>query len=362
MRRLARTKSSRALAPTAGSDDGSDPLPPPPPPPPKTAEERNMHRRMQVRRAQIHHRQRKANHLKQLELDVCQLRDLIALAEHDTHALKRQNNDMRAILRTATAGEAAHCGGPPLPPHPAGPLSRQRAPSELFGDVDVDDLTVTLSVNDVMGTPCFKISPRSASASAGSSPSDSGCEVPLTPEQEQRAINFILALEHVCWDHFALGDFHSHTHESEEPRGHALIASAYLMASAPESVYTQREAFNSPGRSIWRRSSRRSASPPVLSWPAPAMTLASLLGLARSLNPGEDETTPVQAWFELAARYPASLLLGGGALDALLREFKGVVRCVQYGAAIERLAFESVVARVLGPSGPPVPVPVSVYG
>lgn len=154
------------------------------------------------------------------------------------------------------------------------------------------------------------------------------------------------SLEHVCWDHFAPGNSHAHAHRSAEPGGHALTASAYLMASAPESVYGQREAFKSSGRGIWPR---RSRGPPVLSWPAPTLSLASLLGLARSFNPGRLETTPVQAWFELASRYHVGRLLGSSALDALLREFKGVVRCVEYGAAIERLAFESIVTRVLGP-------------
>lgn len=153
-----------------------------------------MHRRMQVRRAQIQHRQRKANRLKQLELDVCQLRDLIAVAEHDSQKLRRQNSDMFAMLRAASAPKTARPGpGPPLPRS----LPRRRAapPSEMFGGLDVDDLTVTLSVNHVMGTPCFSISPHSASStdSAGSSPSDWGGDVPLTPEREQRAINFILA-------------------------------------------------------------------------------------------------------------------------------------------------------------------------
>ena len=35
-------------------------------------------------------------------------------------------------------------------------------------------------------------------------------------------------------------------------------------------------------------------------------------------------------------------------LDGLLRELKGLVNCVIFGAAVEREAFESVVRRVLG--------------
>lgn len=116
------------------------------------------------------------------------------------------------------------------------------------------------------------------------------------------------------------------------------MASSYLMANAPESVYTDRDAFTS-----------RFRSSPTLQWPSSSVTLDSLHGLARSLNPGVDEVAPVQAWFELAGRYPVDALLQPATLEALKREFKGVVRCVVFGAAMERMAFESIIFRVLGP-------------
>lgn len=116
------------------------------------------------------------------------------------------------------------------------------------------------------------------------------------------------------------------------------MASSYLMASAPESVYTKREAFNS-----------RFRSSPTLQWASSSVTLDSLYGLAQSLNPGQEEVAPVQSWFELASRYPIDLLLQPASLESLKREFKGVVRCVAFGAAMERDAFESIIARVLGP-------------
>lgn len=79
------------------------------------------------------------------------------------------------------------------------------------------------------------------------------------------------------------------------------------------------------------------------------LTLQSLHGLASSINPADLDLTPVQAWFELAARYPIDVLLRRDVEDRLKREFVGVVKCPHYGAAIERGAFESICARVLGP-------------
>lgn len=87
-----------------------------------------------------------------------------------------------------------------------------------------------------------------------------------------------------------------------------------------------------------------------LTWQAPDITLQTLYGLAVSLNPiSEMELAPVQAWFELSARYPLSILLRLDVLNALKREFVGVVRCLYFGAVMERDAFESVVQRVVEP-------------
>lgn len=140
-----------------------------------------------------------------------------------------------------------------------------------------------------------------------------------------------------------MGDFHIHdaTHDSEDEKGHTLMATAYCMASAPENVYTDRSALESKSKSKPK---------PTFQWGASGITLESLYGLAASLNPGDLEVTPVQAWFELASRYPVHVLMGGNLLDTLQREFNGAVRCVMYGAVIERVAFESIIARVLGPS------------
>ncbi|EFY87796.1 hypothetical protein MAC_06163 [Metarhizium acridum CQMa 102] len=322
---------------------------------PKSDQEKAQLRRAQVRRAQIQHRQRKANYTKQLEIDVSELRDLVSLTEKETAALFKENSLIREALENAglplvTATQqspeaaAAAMQQVRLDAGPVGSPAAVEESPELFGDIDIDDLTVTLSMDAALGAPCFHISSNSSGASvAAETPRRTIAGVALTWEQEQRAVNFILGLEHCCWNHFSLGDFHLHDPAlcSETERGHALMASAYCMASAPESVYTGRAALEArPGK----------AARPSFQWGASGITLESLHGLAASLNPGDLEVTPVQAWFELASRYPVEVLLGGTVLDTLQREFNGVVRCVMYGAVIERIAFESIIARVLGPS------------
>lgn len=119
-------------------------------------------RRSQVRKAQIQHRQRKANYVKQLELDVARIRDLITDAQREAQRLKLENEAMKASVRPCRLG--------------------------------LDDITMTLDFDDVMNAPSFRIS-SSPSDSQYESSNQSLCPVmpDTTPDQTQEAINFILA-------------------------------------------------------------------------------------------------------------------------------------------------------------------------
>lgn len=126
------------------------------------------------------------------------------------------------------------------------------------------------------------------------------------------------------------------------------MASSLCIQSAPQEAF---EKFDETTKNLKSSSRKASGVSPVagdISWKAPGITLRSLLGLASSLNPGDKELTPVQAWFELASQYSPALLLSPRVLNGLKREFVGVVRCQRFGATIEREAFESVVGRVIG--------------
>jgi hypothetical protein len=129
------------------------------------------------------------------------------------------------------------------------------------------------------------------------------------------------------------------------------MASTFCLSDAPPTVFDTQKALRrslffapltSPGAS-----STAKAAPQSVSWQSRGLTLQSLYGLASSLCAGDIEITPVQAWFEMAAQYPPELLLSGRVLAALKREFVGVVKCIHFGAIMEREAFESVVVRVM---------------
>lgn len=351
---------------------------------PLTASEKAKLRRAQVRRAQVQHRQRKAEYVKKLELDITHFRELIALTEGEAGDLKKENEAMRAqaqlfgITVSAAAwensqqpvsmeGVEAHIDRLLDPNQQAPSLAASQAfgqvdtlpqqPAEatdMFGHIDIDDIIVSLKKNDQLPTPVFSVrsstsnpSVSNQSSSATSPPTSEG-DYQLSLDQEQMAVNFILSLEHCCWDHFCLGDYPDHQQQSDDFRGHTLMASTFCMARAPEAVYLDRKNISATsdcgtGRGVGK------IPPFYYEWPSTRISLASLLGLASSLNPGDKEITPIQAWFELADRYPITVFLDPQLLQVLSRELNGVVKCLYFGAVMEREAFESVVGRVLGP-------------
>ncbi|KAF5020630.1 hypothetical protein F66182_7337 [Fusarium sp. NRRL 66182] len=333
-----------------------------------TATEKAKLRRTQVRRAQIQHRQRKAEYQKQLELDITHFRELIALTQFESDQLVKDNEAIKALLtnrgiamprcktmcsiRPRITKEVVR-GGDDAWVDDA--LGLDTKPEDLemgfgeegdrFADVNLDDIIVTLQKDESMDTPAFSIRPNELTNNTTNPPP---VDLHLTPEEEQKAVNFILSLEHICWDHFWLGDYPSHAHLSnDEAKGHTLMASSLCMANAPIHVFDGRKQVSSASSCHNRRALGQDpyVPPVLLEWRSPRISLSSLHGLAQSLNPGDMELTPVQAWFELATRYDKTVLLER--LSLLGRELNGVAKCLEFGAVMERDAFENVVARVL---------------
>jgi hypothetical protein len=198
-------------------------------------------RRQQVRRAQTQHRQRKANYIKQLELDVCRHREMISAAERDILGLQRENDSIRRILQERELSSLVTAEGHrarnrqlamqsgttlqemPLPMVPQGPrlgfqptasvqsqqqhhlsglhhqtYSTFNAPQPtsrmgLMGNFSPNSLTVTLGMDDVLGTPCYQISSPLSNTHASTSQPVGDSASGLPPDQEMRAINLILA-------------------------------------------------------------------------------------------------------------------------------------------------------------------------
>lgn len=177
----------------------------------------------------MQHRQRKAEYVKKLELDITHFRELIALTEGEAGDLKKENEAMRAqaqlfgITVSAAAwensqqpvsmeGVEAHIDRLLDPNQQAPGLAASQAfgqvdtlpqqPAEatdMFGHIDIDDIIVSLKKNDQLPTPVFSVrsstsnpSVSNQSSSATSPPTSEG-DYQLSLDQEQMAVNFILS-------------------------------------------------------------------------------------------------------------------------------------------------------------------------
>ncbi|KAI0966369.1 hypothetical protein F4678DRAFT_450068 [Xylaria arbuscula] len=328
-------------------------------------------RRQQVRNAQRQHRQRKANYTKQLELDITKLRDDIAKVEQELESLRGQNGAIKAQLAQPAAV------ADPLPAHMA--FSTSLAPQ----------YTVSLDMSETLGTPAYRVSRASPGVSSSGDSSSGGggdagagkattatetisstttpastvgtsledvavMETALSEEQIDRVINFILALEHCCWNHIdksAIEQNHHHHHHhhhhhkpasdcsDEKLNGHTLMATSLALQGAPPSILTHMEDLAGPA----------STACSAVAWPSRALTLTNLRRLAGTLNASAaTELAPVQVWFELAGLYGVGVATDGTVLARLECAFAGEVRCVIFGAAVQRDVFEGVVKKVVG--------------
>ncbi|KAI2618896.1 hypothetical protein GGR54DRAFT_640438 [Hypoxylon sp. NC1633] len=370
-------------------------------------------RRAQVRKAQIQHRQRKANYTKQLEMDVAKWRDLIEEAERESQALRRENDAIRRCFHIKDA--APDLQPKPQPSVPPAGYSETATAAVAASGVAPDYTVSLLSTSESTNSPLFQVQRTStpsslswsshsrvpsshefpeASGSQGTDPITSLAGLRLSEAQTDYAINFILGLEHVCWDHFdpsyyRHNDFDPEAHE----HGHILMASAIALQSAPPEAweqlntamaYTQQQQPSScpippnpatlPSKAYptttttttpfpptnppnpptvlatWHTPASPSPTPTPGSAPGPSLTLESLHGLASTLNPADGpELAPVQAYFEIARLYGGAAVRDVARMDAVRAELARSVECLHFGAVIRRDAFEDVLARVMGP-------------
>ncbi|KAI1323236.1 hypothetical protein F5Y16DRAFT_403643 [Xylariaceae sp. FL0255] len=416
-----------------------------------SAQTKSQARRQQVRRAQIQHRQRKVNYTQKLEEDAAKLREDIAKVEEDIVNLRKSNDAIRYHLILKGQASATPVNNIITPTSAttvnSSPLYASTMPSPLPATASPMDLTypahaspgytISLDMADDLSNPIWQVSRPSPLSSGGGSAIHSPrptttpattvsqgtsthigdaatAEMALSDEQTEQVINFILALEHVCWGHT------HHIHEKpfhhpiptispersdwdymndDQENGHLLTATALALNTAPGETKKMIDEFHSElihekallqhlcntNTPITDFASSSSANVPSriaptgpgsnpaffapeptvnlasftrhnklaqqlhsqLQWPARSLTLANLRELAATLNPPGAELAPVQAWFEVARRFGTGVATDMSVLETLRREFGAVVRCVRFGAALTREAFEEILERVL---------------
>lgn len=153
--------------------------------------ERYQRRREQVRQAQRRHRQHKAQHMKQLELDVSRLREMIDNGKNDIRNIQQQN----FLLR-----EALISGGGQLPQFRfnkhEGNSSKQVPTSdrhdvtpEVAASGELKEVSLAFDTN--IASPRFHI--KMETVAADCPPTDAQTGLQLPGAQENAIINFILS-------------------------------------------------------------------------------------------------------------------------------------------------------------------------
>lgn len=128
-------------------------------------------RRIQVRKAQVAHRQRKAKYVEQLEADIAGIRDKISHAESARQVLRDENEAIRAQLSAAaaaaTAASAYNQAPAYMPPYLHGSLHYQDPGLDPGLGMDHFE-AMNLNIDGSLDTfPSYYVSESSPFASSG---------------------------------------------------------------------------------------------------------------------------------------------------------------------------------------------------
>ncbi|KAI1438026.1 hypothetical protein GGR50DRAFT_642707 [Xylaria sp. CBS 124048] len=360
-----------------------------------SSEDKVKARRQQVRKAQIQHRQRKANYTQQLELDITKLRDDIAAVEREIEGLRSENGSLRSRL----TGGALPTAAPAVPAKEPLLSGLGTAPDMAFSTSLAPEYTISLDLSQFedLGLPAFQVRrtlspspPYSTSSVTGKSIETLSSNTPATPatpvspssvlptemaltalteEQTDLAINFILSLERCCWNHINPIRFDHHHHrplpepwvgsrpppppgeedDSDGLGGHTFTATSLALQNAPLEIFARINNLQIPPTTTTTTTTTSSsssasllaaASSDPISWVSRSLTLANLRHLAVSLNTTEAELAPVQIWFELAAMYGVAVATDPVVLEVLKKALSDEVHCVLFGATVPRHVFE----------------------
>ncbi|TLS25581.1 hypothetical protein PpBr36_07873 [Pyricularia pennisetigena] len=354
--------------------------------PEESKQDRAQRRRDQLRDAQKTYRDRKTKYVKSLENELSRVR------QNETH-LMRQVEQLRSTLQSCAT--VMRQNGLDVPPgawdvgSPGGLLSpygnvngtESSGPSSVFGTES--DLFSPFSPQSggVISSP-----PQDARSiqqrlnqqqhhqhqhqhSNHSSPNSSGTSdvclggwdpagVPL-PAPGVRVcdvdlvgagMDFVLTIERPCLDHL-----HGDPTKPDDPDGHALTVSSYLITASKGS--SQNTDGNGPASAVNNPNAASSLSWPPAPPPSqpgcgtvchdvPTAVLDNLLNLSGELVDSDHEVTPVQAWHYIRSR-PQFGGLEVGVLGRFARKLRDAVKCHGFGAVIERTKFESLVRHFL---------------
>ncbi|TGO67228.1 hypothetical protein BOTNAR_0046g00300 [Botryotinia narcissicola] len=366
----------------------------------KSGTAQKQHRRAQVRRAQIEHRQRKKNYVKHLEEDVIRLRGMIVTTEAESSALMKENRAMESTLPASgikdlsdlksrvgkIPGDQAIDLLPPQECEPPRDLTTSNATQEMrptirtvdyesendrlssyisgmltqdshpltdcFSDnQDVPCLStssashINIQFDEFLNTSCLYISESSENFTTCHGAIDLSKPLPPLPGQVSLPANAV---------HQASPDI-------------SLVAINFILAlehpcrthfhHIPEIPLPFDPAGDPSGHELMASTHIFAQAPleafdestPEVSWFSSSVSLAQLYAMSQSLPVSDFEITPVQAWFMIAEKYHDDIekVVETQNMNNLKRGLGSLSRCYQFGAVMDVDRFWEAVADVM---------------
>ncbi|KAF5871126.1 putative bzip-type transcription factor protein [Botrytis fragariae] len=362
-----------------------------------------QHRRAQVRRAQIEHRQRKQNYVKHLEEDVIRLRGMIAKTEDESSALMRENRAIESTLSASGIEDLSSLksrygklpGDQPinlLPPQGYEPLRGPTASdttqeirptirtvdyesendrlSSYISDMltqDSDLLTnyfsdnhdvpysstsssshINIQFDEFLNASCLHISELSDSSTKEHGTIDLSKPLPPLPGQVSVPANAVKKpssdISLVAINFILALEHPCRTHFHHVP-GTPLPFDPAGDPSGHELMASTHIFAQAPPEAFNESTSE-------VSWSS-SVSLAQLYAMSQSLPTSDFEITPVQAWFMIAEKYHDDIEKVGGTktMNNLKRGLGTLSRCYQFGAVMDVDSFWEIVGDVMTQNG-----------
>ncbi|KAF7897968.1 uncharacterized protein EAF01_008934 [Botrytis porri] len=370
----------------------------------KSGTSQKQHRRAQVRRAQIEHRQRKQNYVKHLEEDAIRLRGMIATTKDESSALVKENKAIESTLlasgiKNLSSLKSQDPGSPankpinmPLqqgydslrglttPDSTQGTKptirtvdyeSENSRLSCYISDVltqDSDPLTnyfsdnhdvpypstsssshINIRFDEFLNASCLHLSASSDSSAKKHGAIDLSKPLPPLPGQVSIPANVVwkpspdmslIAINFILALEHPCRTHFHHFPETPLPFDPAGDPSGHELMASTH-IFAQ-----APPKAF-------SGSTSDISWSSSSVSLAQLYAMSQSLPVSDFEITPVQAWFMIAEKYHNDIekVVGPRNMNSLKRGLGGLSRCYQFGAVMDVGSFWEVVDDVMRQNG-----------
>ncbi|KAJ8068442.1 hypothetical protein OCU04_003998 [Sclerotinia nivalis] len=370
----------------------------------KSATAQKQHRRAQVRRAQIEHRQRKQNYAKHLEEDLIRLREMIAATENESSTLMKENGAIKSTLSASGVKYLSNVrsqnqklpGNKPtifLPPREYDSLSdltitdsTQKRPtitpvnyetendrlssyiSDMLTPQDNTPVTnyfsnsqdvphsstwtgshISIQFDEFINASCLQLSEPSNSFYRGPGAVDLSKPLPPLPGQVPASQNTTRKpspdLSIVAMNFILALEHPCRTHFHHIPNP----APPFDPTGSPSGheLMASTHIFSQAPLEAFNDSS------PEPSWFSSSISLAQLYAMSQSLPTSDFEITPVQAWFMVAEKYHNEIekVVEARKISDMKKGLGSLSRCYQFGAVMDVGSFWEVVDEVMAQDG-----------